>query len=110
MHANLDSGKKRPLLPASRKEAEVLQGLLDKNLPPGSITMKVQHSMFQPESAAGVSLVDLTVLEREFKLVDSVQRAASEQARGGPAFPPRELSLGNEALQPMSYSTQPDAA
>lgn len=78
--ASPDSGPpRRPLIPPTRKDAEVLQQLLDENLPPGLLTMKVQQSLYRPHAAAGVSLVDLTVLEREFALIDSVQTAAAEQ-------------------------------
>jgi hypothetical protein len=66
-------------LPPTRKEAELLAKLVEETLPPGMVTMKVQQSMFDVESADGVNLVDLTMLEHDFSLIDSVQHAAAEQ-------------------------------
>lgn len=50
--------------------------------------MKVQESMFHVEPADGVNLVDLTMLEHDFRLIDSIQRAAAEQARAAHLYPP----------------------
>jgi len=69
-------------LPPTRKEAELLAKLVEETLPPGMVTMKVQQSMFDVESADGVNLVDLTMLEHDFSLIDSVQHAAAEQVSG----------------------------